>query len=143
MTAATSPTLDVRPGDLEVVRQVEEWFHAYHATHDPAIRERIILTHLGLADRLAAHFRHRRGVAYEDLVQAARVGLVTAVDRYDPSRNNSFIVYAVVCVTGELRRCLRDTSWRVHVPRTLKERALQVTRTRRAPAFCESVWFVA
>jgi RNA polymerase sigma-B factor len=132
MTAATSPALDVRPGDQDAIMQVQEWFRAYHATGDPAIRERIILAHLGLADRMAARFRHSRGVAYDDLVQAARVGLVTAVDRYDPSRANSFIVYAVVCVGGELRPCLRDTSWRVHVPRTLKERALQVTRTRDA-----------
>jgi RNA polymerase sigma-B factor len=132
MTAATSPVLDVRPGDQDAVEQVDTWFHAYHATGDPAIRQRIILAHLGLADRLAVRFRRSQGVTYEDLVQAARVGLVTAVDRYDPGRANSFIVYGIVCITGELRRCLRDTTWRVHVPRTLKERALQVTRTHEA-----------
>ncbi|HEV8652767.1 MAG TPA: sigma-70 family RNA polymerase sigma factor [Actinomycetes bacterium] len=130
MTAATSPVLDVRPGDQDAIQQVEQWFLAWHTTGDPAIRDKIILAHLGLADRLAARFRRSQGVSYDDLVQAARVGLVTAVNRYDPSRANSFIVYAVVCVTGELRRCLRDTSWRVHVTRTLKEQALQVTRTR-------------
>ena len=130
MTVTLPPTTDVRPGDQQAVRQIEEWFRTWQATGDPAVRERIILAHLGLAERLASRFRHTGGVGHEDLVQAARVGLVTAVNRYDPDRGNSFIVYAIVCITGELRRCLRDTSWRVHVARTLKERALQVVRTR-------------
>jgi RNA polymerase sigma-B factor len=130
MTATLPPPTDVRPGDQEAVAQVEAWFRIWQATGDPAVRERIILAHLGLAERLTARFRHTGGVGHEDLVQAARVGLVTAVNRYDPDRGNSFIVYAIVCITGELRRCLRDTSWRVHVARTLKERALQVVRAR-------------
>lgn len=132
MTAAPAGTMDVRPGDQDAVKQVEEWFHAYHATRDPAIRERIILAHLGLADRLAARFRRSRGTSYEDLVQVARVGLVTAVNRYDPGRANSFIVYAIVCIVGELRRHLRDNCWTVHVARTLKEQVLQVVRAREA-----------
>ena len=130
MSVALPPTMDVRPGDQRAVRQIEEWFRSWQATGDPAIRERIILAHLGLAERLASRFRHSGGVTQEDLVQAARVGLVTAVNRYDPDRGNAFIVYAVVCITGELRRCLRDTSWRVHVARTLKERAVRVVRAR-------------
>jgi RNA polymerase sigma-B factor len=130
MTIALPPTMDVRPGDQDAVRQVEAWFQTWQATGDPAVRERIILAHLGLAERLAARFRHTGGVGHEDLVQAARVGLVTAVNRYDPDRGSSFIVYGIVCINGELRRCLRDTSWRVHVARTLKERALQVVRAR-------------
>jgi RNA polymerase sigma-B factor len=100
------------------------------AHHDPELRERIILAYLGLADRLATRFRGNHGVAAEDLVQAARVGLVSAVDRYDPGRANPFVVYAIAFINGELRRCLRDTSWRVHVTRTLKELALQVVRAR-------------
>lgn len=130
MTAVLPQITDVRPGDQQAVRQIEEWFRTWHTTGDPDIRERIILAHLGLAERLATRFRHSGGISHDDLVQAARVGLVTAVNRYDPNRGNSFIVYAIVCITGELRRCLRDTSWRVHVARTLKERALQVVRAR-------------
>jgi RNA polymerase sigma-B factor len=126
--------LDVRPGDEEAVDKVEAWFLDYQATHDPAIRERIILAHLRLADRLAKRFRFRgsHSVAGEDLIQAARVGLVGAVDRYDPGRANPFIVYAIACINGELRRCLRDTSWRVHVARTLKELAPRVVKARDA-----------
>ncbi len=124
--------MDVRPGDQNAVNQVEEWFRVYQATRDPATRERIILAHLGLADRLATRYRRSHGTSYEDLVQVARVGLVTAVNRYDPGRANSFIVYAIVCIVGALRRHLRDNSWTVHVARTLKEQALQVVRARDA-----------
>jgi RNA polymerase sigma-B factor len=132
MTVAPAHNTDVRPGDQRAVAQVEEWFRTWHATGDPTVRERIILAHLGVAERLATRFRHTDGVGDDDLVQAARVGLVAAVNRYDPNRGSSFIVYAIVCITGELRRCLRDTSWRVHVARTLKERALRVVRARDA-----------
>jgi RNA polymerase sigma-B factor len=130
MPLAALDQLDVRPGDDEAVDQVEEWFRVYHATRIPAVRDRIILAHLGLADRLAARFRRGRGASYGDLVQTARVGLVNAVDRYDPSRPNPFIAYAVACITGELRRFLRDTSWHLHLPRSWKERALQVIGAR-------------
>jgi RNA polymerase sigma-B factor len=134
MATASPNSLQVRPGDEEAVDKVEQWFRDYQATRDPAIRERIILAYLGMADRLAARFpcRGSHDVAREDLVQAARVGLVGAVDRYDPGRANPFIVYAIACINGELRRCLRDTSWRVHVARTLKEMALQVVKARDA-----------
>src|SRR6266704_2207449 len=127
MPLAAPDQLDVRLGDDEAVEQVEEWFRVY-----PAIRERIILAHLGLADRLAARFRGSRGVSYEDLVQTARVGLVNAVDRYDAERSNPFIVYAIVCIIGELKRFLREGSWRLHVARSNKEMALQVVRARDA-----------
>jgi hypothetical protein len=75
--------------------------------------------------------RRQRG-AGEDLLQATRVGLVAAVDRYDPGRPNPFIAHAIACINGELRRCLRDSSWRVHMSRTLKELALQVAKARDA-----------
>jgi RNA polymerase sigma-B factor len=81
---------------------------------------------LGLADRLAGRYRHSRGSTPEDLVQTARAGLIAAIDRYDPDYGMPFVAYAVACVVGELKRYLRDTSWRVHVPRPLKERALRL-----------------
>jgi RNA polymerase sigma-B factor len=71
-----------------------------------------------------------RGTAPEDLTQTARAALVTAVDRYDPgkARAGGFVPFAVACVVGELKRSLRDSSWRVHVPRRLKDQALQVCK---------------
>jgi Sigma-70 region 3/Sigma-70 region 2 len=63
-----------------------------------------------------------------DLRQTARTGLIAAIDRYDPDYGTPFVPFAVACVVGELKRYLRDTSWRLHVPRPLEERALQLCR---------------
>jgi RNA polymerase sigma-B factor len=119
---------DVLPGDEDAVNQVEGWFRRYAETRDPAIREQIIVSYLGLADRLADRYRGSRGATPEDLRQTARVGLVAAVDRYDPDYGNPFVPYAVACVVGEIKRYLRDTSWRVHVSRPVKERSLRLCK---------------
>jgi RNA polymerase sigma-B factor len=122
------PVIDVLPGDEQAVNLVERWFRAYAATRDPSIREQIIVSYLGLADRLAERYRGSRGASPEDLRQTARVGLVAAVDRYDPDYGNPFVPYAVACVVGEIKRYLRDTSWRVHVSRPVKERSLRLCK---------------
>jgi RNA polymerase sigma-B factor len=120
--------VDVRPGDRDAATEVEAWLHAYATSRDPKLRDRIILAYLGRADRVAGRYRHSRGTTPEDLRQTARAGLIAAVDRYDPSYGNPFIPYAVACMIGELKRHLRDTSWRLHVPRPLKEQALRLCR---------------
>jgi RNA polymerase sigma-B factor len=119
---------DVLPGDEQAINRVELWFREYAVTRDPVVRERIIVSYLGLADRLAERYRGSRGVSPEDLHQTARVGLVAAVDRYDPDYGNPFVPYAVACVVGEIKRSLRDTSWRVHVSRPVTERALRLCK---------------
>jgi RNA polymerase sigma-B factor len=120
--------VEVRPGDRRAAEQVDSWFQDYRRTHDPEVRNRIICAYIGLADRLAERFRSSRGTSQEDLVQTARTGLVAAVDRFDPDRGNPFVPFAVACVVGELKRHLRDTTWRVHVARPIKERALRLAR---------------
>src|SRR4029453_1762538 len=120
--------LDARPGDRDAAARGRRWLPDYAAPRDPQLRERIILTYLGLADRLANRYRHSRGTTPEDLTQTARAGLIAAVDRYDPGFGNPFVPYAVACVVGEIKRHLRDTSWRLHVPRPLKEQALRLCR---------------
>ena len=120
--------LDVRPGDQAAAIQVEEWLQDYARSRDPGLREQIILAYLGLADRVAGRYRHSRGTTPEDLRQTARTGLIAAVDRYDSAYGNPFVPYAVACVAGEIKRHLRDTSWRLHVPRPLKEQALRLCR---------------
>jgi RNA polymerase sigma-B factor len=119
---------DIRPGDRTAVTQVDAWLQDYASSRDPVLREQIILAYLGLADRVAGRYRSSRGTTPEDLRQSARAGLIAAVDRYDPTYGNPFVPYAVVCVVGELKRHLRDTSWRLHVPRPLKEQALRLAK---------------
>ena len=125
----SNPTVsDVLPGDELAVNRVESWFREYAETGDKGVREQIIVSYLGLADRLADRYRSSRGASPEDLRQTARVGLVAAVDRYDPDYGNPFVPYAVACVVGEIKRYLRDTSWRVHVSRPVKERSLRLCK---------------
>jgi RNA polymerase sigma-B factor len=120
--------VEVRPGDQAAATEVDGWLQEYATSRDPALRERIILAYLGLADRLASRYRTSRGTTPEDLLQSARAGLIAAIDRYDPGFGTPFIPYAVACVVGELKRYLRDTSWRLHVPRPRKEQALRLCR---------------
>src|SRR5829696_1734929 len=100
----------VRPGDRIAAGEVDSWLCDYAASRDPVLRERIILSYLGLADRLAYRYHTSRGTTPEDLRQTARAGLIAAIDRYDPDYGNPFVAYAVACVVGELKRYLRDTS---------------------------------
>ncbi|WP_037673660.1 RNA polymerase sigma factor SigF [Streptomyces griseus] len=84
------------------------------------LRDRIIEAWLPMAERLAGRFRSR-GESYEDLRQVAFLGLVKAVDRYDPELGNAFESYAVPTVTGEIKRHFRDHMWTLHVPRRVQD----------------------
>jgi RNA polymerase sigma-B factor len=94
---------------------------------DARAREEIIVRFLPLARRLARLYEGR-GEPIEDLVQAASIGLIRAVDRYSPDRGVAFRAYARPMILGAIRRHFRDTTWRVHVPRPMKERAGRVLR---------------
>ena len=128
LSLATPEPTDLKPDDHAGRQLVEQWLRAYAAGRDPEVRDRILRAYLGMADRLAERFRRSRNTSREDLRQAARLGLLTAIDRYDPDRADGFVPYAVACVVGELKRHLRDTTWRVAVPRQTKELALRVCR---------------
>jgi RNA polymerase sigma-B factor len=92
-------------------------------------RERMIERYLPLADRLARRYRHTTE-PLDDLTQVARIGLMKAVDRWDPDRGNAFSTFAVPTITGELQRHFRDRAWTVRPPRYLQELYMRVQRTR-------------
>ena len=102
------------------------WLACPTARQRRAARDWMVTLALPFAGRLARRYRNR-GEPLEDLEQVARLGLVKAVDRYDPERG-SFTAFAVITITGELRRHFRDHSWGVHVPRRLQELSLDVTQ---------------
>ncbi len=118
--------LDHRPGALPEGAEgsSEALFERLRAGDDRA-RERIAEMYLPLAKRLAQRYV-RSSEPREDLVQVACVGLVKAIERFDPARGPSFASFAIPTILGELRRYFRDATWAVHVPRGAQERAFAI-----------------
>lgn len=122
----------------------QELFRRLRATGDPEIREHLIKRHEGLVRHVANCYRDS-GVPFEDLLGVGRIGLINAVDRYDPERGTKFATFAVPTIRGELRRFFRDSTWGLRVPRRVQELSLQVRDTReeltrvlgRAPTYAE------
>ena len=98
----------------------------YHRQRDLDAREELVLRFMPLARQLAGRYRGA-GESFEDLMQVACLGLLKAVDRYEPDRGNSFTKYAVPTMLGELKRHFRDKGWAVHVPRATQEIVLKVS----------------
>jgi RNA polymerase sigma-B factor len=99
----------------------------YHRTRDRWLREQLVETHAGLASALAKRFA-RRGHSLDDLTQVAFVGLLKAIDGFDPDRGLQFSTYAVPTIVGELKRDMRDHSWGVKPPRRVHDLYLEVER---------------
>ncbi|MGW2050048.1 SigB/SigF/SigG family RNA polymerase sigma factor [Streptomyces sp. NPDC001858] len=85
-----------------------------------ALKDELVRLWLPMAERIAVRFRGR-GEALEDLYQVAALGLVKAVDHYDPDRGRAFEAYAVPTITGEIKRHFRDHMWTLHVPRRVQD----------------------
>ena len=107
--------------------EYDRFLPLFHKMADPAIteaerdqlREQLLTGHLPLAEHIALRYRDR-GQPIDDLRQVARLGLIYAIDRFDPERGD-FVVFAVPTIMGEVRRYFRDYAWGVAVPRRLKE----------------------
>jgi RNA polymerase sigma-B factor len=105
-------------------------FSRYGATRDPSLREQLVESYLPLARTIARRYKSPR-VPAEDLVQVAAIGLMKAIDRYDPNRGVAFSSYAVPTMVGEVQRHFRDHTWGVRPPRDLQERAQRVVGANR------------
>jgi len=101
-------------------------FTAFAQSRDERLRAELIEAHLGLAEYLARRFANR-GEPLDDLVQVASMGLVKAVDRFEPERGLEFSTYATHTVVGELKRHFRDKGWAVRVPRRMQELHLRLS----------------
>jgi RNA polymerase sigma-B factor len=103
-------------------------FKALPARHPsrPVLREQAIAAWVPLARHLA-HRYHGRGELLDDLMQTAMVGLIKAVDRFDPARGTDFTGFAVPTIVGEIRRHFRDRTWDVRVPRRLQELRIAIS----------------
>jgi RNA polymerase sigma-B factor len=103
-------------------------FARWHLAGDRNARRELIERYLPLAMRMAARYQGG-GEPMDDLAQVASLGLLKAVDGFDPSRGLRFSSYAVPTILGELKRHFRNTTWSIHVPRGIQERTLKVNDT--------------
>jgi RNA polymerase sigma-B factor len=102
-------------------------FDAFAETREGGLRDQLIEAHIGLAEYLARRFANR-GEPLDDLVQVASLGLLKAVERFDPARGLEFTTFATPTILGELKRHFRDKGWAVRVPRRVQELHLRITR---------------
>jgi RNA polymerase sigma-B factor len=98
-------------------------------TDERRTRDDAVMRYLPLARSLARRYRHT-GEPMEDLEQVACIGLLHAIDRFDPTRGAAFTSFAVPTILGELRRHFRDKTWALRVPRGLQELAWKLERAR-------------
>lgn len=108
-----------------------ELFARWQRDGDSTAREALLHRFMPLARSLARRY-DRSSEPYEDLLQVAALGLLKAMDRFDPTRGPSFASFAIPTILGEMRRYFRDSGWSLHVPRGDKERALKVRDAQEA-----------
>jgi RNA polymerase sigma-B factor len=120
----SDPTI---PGGDDVVGLFAE----LRRSGDPQLRRKLIERHLPLARSIAYRYRYTPQ-PLDDLFQVASLGLVKAVDAFDPERGAAFSTYAVPMILGELRHHMRDVGWAVHMPRTTKELVIALERAERS-----------
>jgi RNA polymerase sigma-B factor len=116
------------PGERAIrAREDRRLLRRYHDDGDAAAREALVERFLPLARQLARRYQ-RGGESLDDLIQVASLGLLKAIDRFDPARETAFSSFAVPTILGELKRHFRDKGWAVRVPRDLQELAVRVDR---------------
>jgi RNA polymerase sigma-B factor len=108
-------------------REDRRLLERYHRDGEAAARDQLVQRFLPLARQLARRYQ-RGGETLDDLVQVASLGLLKAIDRFDPARETAFSSFAVPTILGELKRHFRDKGWSVRVPRDLQELAVRVEK---------------
>jgi RNA polymerase sigma-B factor len=121
-TKTATPTLRLDGVASDDLRRL---FQRWQQDRDEGAREALVLRFMPLARNLARRY-NRSSEPFDDLLQVASVGLLKALNRFDPERGYSFPSFAVPTILGEMRRYFRDCGWSVHMPRGDQERALKV-----------------
>jgi RNA polymerase sigma-B factor len=117
-----------KPADSPERDEMRRLLREYAAHRDPAVRERLVDLNGDLVRFIARRFANR-GEPLEDIEQVGFLGLIQAIERFDPSLLNEFSTFATPTIMGEIRRHFRDRSWSIRVPRRLQE---NYTRAMRA-----------
>ena len=109
--------------------RTRELFRLYKEEGDEEAREQLIVSHLNLVRFLASKYK-TRGEPLDDLIQVGTIGLIKAIDRFDPSRGLEFTTFATPTIVGEIKRHFRDKGWSVRVPRRLQELSAKVNQAK-------------
>jgi len=115
------------PGADEQLARDRELWRRFAESRDPAIREELVRRNMPFAKRLALRYRGA-SESFDDLLQVANLGLLNAIDRFDPDRGIPFTAFASPTILGELKRHFRDRVWTVRVPRGLHDRMAEVDK---------------
>ena len=107
--------------------QTRALLKVFASSRCPETREELVFAYAGVVRYLSMRFAHR-GEPLEDLYQVGMVGLLKAIDRFEPERGFEFITFALPTIVGEIKRHFRDKGWALHVPRRLQDLNLAVTR---------------
>ncbi len=118
-------------GPGEGLAKERELWRRLHDQGDPAAREELVHRYLPFAQNLALRYRGA-SESFDDLLQVANLGLVNAIDRFEPERGTPFAAFASPTILGELKRHFRDRVWTVRVPRGLHDRMAEVDKTTAA-----------
>jgi RNA polymerase sigma-B factor len=121
------PEPTASPGTEQKLADERVLWERFAANRDPAIREELVERNLAFAKRLALRYR-AASESFEDLLQVASLGLIKAIDRFDPERGIPFTAFATPTILGELKRHFRDKVWTVRVPRGLHDRMAEVDK---------------
>ena len=130
-TTATRPRTLAKPASTPEREEVRRLLREYAAKRDPAVRDRLVELNSDLVRYIARRFANR-GEPLEDIEQVGFVGLIQAIERFDPSLENEFSTFATPTIAGEIRRYFRDRSWAVRVPRRLQENLMRVNGASQA-----------
>ncbi len=103
----------------------DDRFVRYRRTRDPRLRAELVDEHWWIVTYVVRRYQGK-GEPSEDLQQVAALGLVAAIERYDPEAGSTFPAFAIPTALGEVRRHFRDTTWRVRVPRRLKDLTVEI-----------------
>ncbi|HHV72352.1 MAG TPA: SigB/SigF/SigG family RNA polymerase sigma factor [Clostridia bacterium] len=106
----------------------EQLYAIYARTRDRNLRDKLIKANLEMVKYLALKFA-QRGEPLEDLIQVGSIGLIKALERFEPDKGIKFVSYATPTIVGEIKRYFRDKGWSVKVPRKIKERKGLVQKT--------------
>jgi RNA polymerase sigma-B factor len=129
-TPSSSTPAGRSPRLAEIQDDAQALLREYARTRDIQVRNRLVILHERMVRYLASRFGSGAGTSLDDLVQVGYVGLIAAIDRFDPDKGVSFVTFAVPTILGEIKRYFRDQTWGLKAPRRLRELGLSLRKLR-------------